>query len=186
MKRALAAVLVALLLVGCGDADGNMRRAMGIREKLLKSKGCSFDAIITADYVDKLYTFTVNCSVNAGGSLSFTVAEPQSIAGITGKLDGDGGRLTFDDKALAFDTMADGMITPVSAPWVFINTLRGGYLSACGADGENLKMILDDSYKEEALQLDIWIDSHDRPVRTEILWKGRRVLSMDVKNFEYL
>lgn len=186
MRRVLAAVLVVLVLTGCGAEDANMRRAIDLREKLLKSKGCAFEAVITADYGDQLYTFTVNCSTDTDGSLSFTVAQPRSIAGITGKLDGSGGKLTFDDKALAFDTLADGMITPVSAPWVFIHTLRSGYLSACGADGENLKIIFDDSYKNEALQLDIWLNSLDLPIRTEILWNGRRVLSMDVNNFKYL
>ena len=186
MKRALAVIVAVLILAGCAGSDDEMSRAIAFREKLLKSAGCMFEATVTADYGEKLYTFTLACQTDSLGNLDFTVSEPESIAGIQGNIRVDGGHLTFDDKALAFETMADGMISPVSAPWVLINTLRSGYLSACGTDGEHLKLLLDDSYQEEALRLDVWLDSQDRPVRTEILWNGSRVLSVDVKNFEYL
>jgi len=36
-----------------------------------------------------------------------------TISGITGSLSQNGGKLTFDDKALAFDVMADGLVSPV-------------------------------------------------------------------------
>lgn len=187
MIKVFAAVFALLILfTGCGRSDDDLSRAMALREQILQSNGCSFEAVITADYGDKLYTFTMDCETDSAGNLSFTVLEPQTIAGITGGISRDGGKLTFDDKVLAFETMADGLITPVSAPWVFMHTLRSGYLSACGMDGENLKILLDDSYKEEALRLDVWVDSQDRPFRTEILWKGSRVLSLDVKNFAYV
>lgn len=186
MKRVFAALIVVLLVAGCTSIDGEMSRAIGLRDKILKSNGCAFTAVVTADYGDKLYAFTLDCKTDQAGNLTFTVVEPQSIAGIKGQISGEGGHLTFSDKALAFETMADGMISPVNAPWVFINTLRGGYLSACGTDGEYMKVLLDDSYKEEALHLEVWLDAQDNPIKTEILWKGSRVLSLDVKNFEYL
>lgn len=186
MKKVLAVMIAVLILAGCANIGDEMARAMALRERIMKSEGCTFLSVITADYGDKLYEFTLDCKTDSVGNLTFTVVEPQSIAGISGRVSSKGGHLTFDDEALAFETMADGMITPVSGPWVLMNTLRGGYLSACGTDGAYLKLMLDDSYKEEALRLDVWLDAQDRPVKTEILWKGRRVLSLDVNNFEYL
>lgn len=186
MKKVLVALIAVLFLMGCSRSGDDMSRALAIRERILKSDGSVFETIITADYGDKIFTFTMDCRTDSAGNLSFKVLEPQSIAGIEGQISHDGGKLTFDDKVLAFETMADGLITPVSAPWVLINTLRSGYLSACGMDGEFLKILLDDSYKEEALRLDVWIDAMNIPFKTEILWKGSRVLSLDVKNFKYL
>ena len=101
---------------------------MALRSRILQAQQCTFDVSITADYGDKLHQFSVFCQGDSQGNLTFTVNEPESIAGITGKISDTGGKLTFDDTALQFDTMADDTISPVSAPWIFLKTLFG-YLS---------------------------------------------------------
>ncbi len=186
MKRIFAALMIVLLISGCKNTNTEFSRAMTFREHLLKSNGCAFDVVITADYGDKIYTFTMACQTNSQGDLKFTVKDPQTIAGISGTVSQQGGHLTFDDQALAFEMLADGQITPVSAPWIFVRTLRSGYLSACGKDGDHLKISIDDSYEDNALHLDIWLNSQDIPVRGEILWQGRRVVSVEVRNLSYL
>ena len=94
--------------------------------------------------------------------------------------------MTFDDIALQFDPMTDDQITPVLSPWIFMKTLRSGYLTSAGKDGEDLRLTIDDSYEEDALTLDIWLGENQLPVRTEILYDSRRILSMDVKEFAIL
>lgn len=186
MKQGLALLILALILVGCSRNDDCMTRGIALREKLLQSAGYSFDAEITADYGDKTYEFSMHCTVDQSGKLTFRVSEPESISGISGVISGVGGQLTFDDTVLAFDLLADGEVSPVSAPWILIKTLRGGYLSSCGIEEECLRLTIDDSYEEDALQLDIWLDSQDLPDHAEILWQGRRVLSLDVDNFTFV
>lgn len=185
MKRIIAIVLM-VLMVGCSKADTALDQAITLRNRLLDGNGCSFDAVITADYGEKLYTFSLNCQADAAGNLAFTVTEPKSISGITGTISDSGGKLTFDDQALAFEMLADGQVTPVSAPWLFLKTLRSGYLNAAGRDGEHTKLIIDDSYEENPIQLDIWLDENMIPIRGEILWQGRRVVSLSVNNFQIL
>jgi len=183
MKRLVAFILLAVLLCGCAGQDGQMDRVLALRAKLLQGKGCSFDAVITADYGDQVQTFTLGCQADDKGTVSFEVCAPESIAGITGRIDAEGGKLTFDDQLLVFGLLADDQLSPVSSPWVFIKALRGGYITACGRDGDYLMASIDDSYDDDALQLDIWLDGDDVPIRAEILWKSRRFLSMEVKNF---
>lgn len=183
MKRLLAALFVLIMLTGCAENGAELSRAMALREKLLKSNGCCFDAVITADYGEKIYTFGMKCEVDASGNLSFEVTEPATISGITGTISEKGGALKFDDQVLAFETLADGQITPVSAPWLLIHTLRSGYINACGENGSGLHMQIDDSYAEDALHMDIWTEKNDLPIRCEILWQGRRIVSIDVKDF---
>ena len=175
-----------VMLTGCSGVREELDRAMTLRAKLLAAQGVSFDTVITADYGDKTYTFSASCVTDGQGKLSFTVQEPQAIAGITGTVSQTGGKLTFDDKALAFDVLADGLVSPVSGPWLLMKTLRSGYLTSCGIQGEYLRLTIDDSYADDALHLDIWLDSNDVPVRGEILWQGRRILSLEVKNFQIL
>lgn len=185
MKRVFAAVLAVLMLAGCGLENGELDRAMKLRAELLAA-GCSFDAEITADYGDKIYTFSLTCQGNSAGDVTFEVTAPESIAGITGRITDEGGFLTFDDAALAFPLLADEQISPVSGPWILLKTLRGGYVTACGTEGEGLRLSVDDSYEEDALHLDIWLDGNDLPTRAEILWDGRRIVTVAVENFRIL
>ena len=178
--------LLALLLTGCAGENEALDRTMALRANLLSASECRFDAVITADYGDKAHRFSVACVADGQGNVTFTVQEPESIAGITGSISGEGGKLTFDDTAVAFELLADGQVSPVSAPFLLIKTLRGGYVTACGSDGEQLRVSIDDSYEEDALHLDIWLGAGDLPVRAEILWSDRRILSLEVKNFEIL
>ena len=183
MKRIGAIFIILVLLAGCGAGTGEMDRAMELRARLLR-ESCSFTAQITADYGEKVYTFSLDCTGDPQGNLEFTVAQPESISGITGNITGGEGFLTFDDAALQFDTMADGQLTPVTAPWILLKTLQGGYLTSAGMDGELLRVTIDDSYEDDALQLDIWLDSENNPVRADILYGGSRILSLEVINFQ--
>lgn len=183
MKKLLGVLCVVLLFTGCGGKSQELEQAMGLRARLLASQGCSFDATITADYGDELHTFAMSCESDNRGNVSFSVTAPESIAGITGKVDGEGGKLTFDDKALHFDLMADNQITPVSGPWILMKTLLGGYITSCGMDGEYLRLAVDDSYEDDALHLDIWLNEDDKPVRGEIFFDSRRIVTLELQNF---
>lgn len=183
MKKVGVLFLFLVFLSGCSGAPKEIERGMMLRSRILQGNGCSFASEITADYGDKVHTFSMTCQADAKGNLLFCVTEPETISGITGMITDEGGKLTFDDVALQFDTMAEDQITPVTAPWIFLKTLRSGYLtSACMEEGQ-LRLTIDDSYEDDALTLDIWLDETDTPVRTEILYDGRRILSLNVSNF---
>lgn len=186
MKRTALILALIIFLTGCGVNNAELDRAMELRAKLLAAAGCSFDAEITADFGDKTYTFSVACQADEKGNVTFTVKEPETIAGITGTISGEGGKLTFDETALAFELLADGQVTPVSAGWLLVKTLRGGYVKSCGMDAEQIRLSIDDNYKDDALHLDIWLGEGDLPVRAEILYRDRRILLLKVANFRLL
>ena len=186
MKRFLGFLLVlTVLLSGC-SMENDVDRAVSLRQKLLNGNGCSFDAAITADFQDKLFSFNMQCTVDNKGTLTFAVTQPETIAGISGRISGNEGKLHFDDQVLAFDLMADGMVSPVSAPWLLIRTLQGGYIAAGGKDGDLYLIEIDDSYEQNPLRLDIWLDQDNLPVAADIIWSGTRVVSLTVDNFRFL
>lgn len=184
MKKIVIYLLLALLLCGCGAAEPGDDRAMTLRSRLQGGNGCGFDATITADYGDKTYTFAMGCAFDAHGNLSFTVKEPETIAGITGMIDGSDGNLTFDGHALSFPLLWDGQASPVSAPWIVYRTLTGGYLKTSVQEDELLHLTIDDSYQDDALQLDIWLNADSIPVRAEVVYESRRILTVLIENFQ--
>ena len=185
MKRIIPILLILVLLAGCAGARDTMDRAMALRSALL-AKGAEFDAAVAADDGDKTYSFGMHCRMEAQGKVTFSVTAPETIAGITGTVSASGGKLTFDGNALAFTLLADGQVSPVSGPWLLMKTLRSGYLTSCGMEDGCLRIAIDDSYEDDALHLDVWLDESDCPKRGEILWKGRRILTVEIENFVFL
>ena len=129
MKKGLALVCLVFFLTGC-SAESELEQGMAFRDSLLSGKGCSFEASITADYGDELYVFTMDCKGDNLGNVEFRVIAPETISGITGTISEAGGALTFDDTALHFDLMAEDTLSPVSARWIFLKTLRSGYIGS--------------------------------------------------------
>lgn len=186
LKRVGIVLLVCLLLAGCGDLSSELEKGMKLRSKLLQAEKVTFDADISADYGDKLHLFSMACTTDREGNLSFMVTAPESISGITGKISNGSGKLTFEDTALHFELLTDDQLSPVSAPWILMKTLRSGYLRAAGTEEDRIRLTIDDSYEEDALQLDIWLDEMELPQQAEILYDGKNILSLRVKNFEIL
>ena len=169
-------------MTGCGGETRELDRCMALRERLLVS-GCTFRCKVTADFGDGVFSFLMDCKADSKGSLSFTVADPEEISGISGVIHAGKGKLEYQDVVLAFPLLADGELSPVSVPWVLVSALRGGYMVSCGKDGQNLLLTVHDSFEEDALELDVWFDEKDLPVKAEILWQGRRAVSIEVENF---
>jgi len=185
MKRVAMLLILLCVLTGCDASSKNLERGLVLRDRLLSSR-CAFSVNITADYGDSVHIFSMDCQADENGDMLFTVTEPDTISGITGTISKDGGKLTFDEALLQFDLLTDDLISPVSAPWILIKTLRGGYIRSAGMEDEMLRLTIDDSYEEDALMLDIWLDSENNPVRGEILCDGRRILTLDVSGFVFL
>ena len=178
MKKLLAFVL-ALMLTGCGlSGDPGL-----VLRQQLQANPCAFQAEITADYGDSLCVFTMDCQGDDQGNITFSVSSPESIQGITGTIRGGKGALTFEDTALSFPLLADGQLSPVSAPWLLLRVLRSGDLLSQGKDGSFTRLTIRDGYREEDLLADVWLDETGTPVRAEFLHKGRKILSVRLLSF---
>lgn len=186
MKKAALLLAAALVLTGCGGENREMEEALSLRDSLLSGNGCAFSVNLTADYGDVLYEFSMDCEADSLGNVEFSVTGPETIAGITGTMSETGGKLTFDNTALQFDLMAEDTLSPVSAPWLFVKTLRSGCITSVGYEDNMLRLSIDDSYRDDALRLDIWVNRDRIPVRAEVLQEGTRILTMSVTDFRIL
>jgi len=186
LKQCVLWLLILLLLSGCSQKTKELETALALRSNILQSQECSFETNITADYGDYISSFVMNCTGDSNGNLIFAVTEPTSISGISGSITGEGGQLLFEDTALHFPLLADEQLSPVSGPWFFLKSLRGGYItSACTEDG-SVYLSIDDSYETDSLRLDIKMNELNLPVHADILYNGRRIMTLDVRNFSIL
>ena len=181
MKKWAISLIMLLFLVGCSAAT-ELERGMALRGSLLKAQEVAWDAEVTARYEDRSYTFGLNCRFDGQGNMAFTVTAPETISGIQGTVSQAGGNLRFEDTALYFELLTDDQISPITAPWILMKTLRGGYITSGCEENGLLRLSIDDSYEEDALKLDVWCSEDNLPIRGEILYDGLRILSMEVKN----
>ena len=184
MKRLSILLALMVFLSGCAGENGEMGDALSLRSKLL-STGCSFRCRITADYIDTVEIFTLECEQSGTEPMHFRVAEPESIRDITGQVENGEAALTFDDTILAFPLMADDRLSPVSAPYLLIKALRDGYITACTREGDGLHLSINDTYADNALTLEVWTDAEGNVLAGEIGWQGRRIVSMEVEGFTF-
>lgn len=185
MKKC-AVLFLLLALTGCSGPSDPMEAGIRLRSRLQQAAVCSFEADIAADYGDEVHSFSLSCTADSKGEVTFAVTKPDTISGITGKLSSEGGMLTFTDTAVHFPLLAEEQLSPVSAPWILMRTLRGGNMvSACEEEG-GILLSVDDSYEEDALRLDILLNGDGFPELADILYDGRKILSVSVENFEIL
>ena len=186
MRRLAMLLLMICLISGCGNTDTAMDRSIALRQSVLGAAGCSFLMDISADYGEHLMSFTLVCTSDTQGNIRFTVSHPESISGVSGILASEGGKLTFDDTVLCFDFLAEDRLSPICAPWLLMRTLRSGYIRSAGTEGNLLRITVDDSYEEDALQLDLWVDDNNIPLQAEVLHEGQNILSLQIRNFQIL
>ena len=158
-----------------------MEEALALRSRCLAGT-VSFEAEIRADYITNIESFRLDCAFDETGRMSFTVTDPDDIGGIQGTVTGTEGTVTFDDVVLGYPLLAEGRISPLAAPWVLVKALREGCIIAVGREGESLHLTVDDSYADNALTVDIWLEE-GKVEEAEIAWEGRRCVTMTVEDF---
>jgi len=184
LKKLLFVLPLVLMLAACGS--DNTVRARSLREKLLTEKGCAFSVAVTADYTTEQYDFSMDCTWSREAGVVFTVTSPETVSGITGTLAENGGELTFDDKVLAFQYMADGQISPVQVPYVIMHTLTGGYFKTCTVGSGKYCLDADCTYRENSIAMSLWLSEDSIPQNGELFWEGNRIVSFTVEGFRFL
>lgn len=185
MYRFLSIVLTVVVLFGCSQQNDQMDKVLILRNSIVNSNGCAFDVTITADYLDSYHTFGMRCISDEIGNVTFEIIEPNSISGITGIVTSEDGKLTFDDQVLLFPTIAEDLLTPVSAPWFFLKSLKSGYIRGCGMDSGLTLLQIDDSYSDNVIKMNVQIID-GVPIFAEIIWQDRCIVTMEVREFHIL
>ena len=167
LRKKLTALLLALpaLLCACAGKPAKQdlaQPALDFRQALLEN-GCSFEAEITADFEDYVYSFTLSCEEDSDGSMQMRILAPDTLAGITAQIEGERAKLVFGD-------------TEVAQAW------RSGYMQFSGTEDGALHVTYLCGYGEDEIRVDTWF-SDGAPVRADLSCDGHTTVQIDVTDF---
>ncbi len=161
-----------------------MEQAITFRGKLISGDGCSFRAQITADYGQEVQHFTLACDADMEGMVSFCVVEPDTIEGITGKMEGEKGTVTYDGLQLAFPLMVYDQISPVAAPALTVACWMKEFILSAGISEDIYRV----SYEKKINGKDLLIDTYfenDIPISAELCYNGYRIVNINITDFSF-
>jgi len=184
-KKFLFPMLLLLVVSGCQKQSSPTQKALDFRTALMEAGGCSYTAVIGADYGERAYSFSVACTYDTDGTAKMTVLQPEEIAGITAAVSGDGAVVEFQDVALDFGVMADGTVSPMEVCHLLGRCWTGAYIASAGSDGDLERISYLHGYEAEELAVDTWLNAEGAPVYAEVMFENVRCLSVQLTEFRF-
>lgn len=182
------AIALCLVLTGCGrdKPHRQMQDALEFRTEIMAAQTCTFLADVSADYGDRVYTFSLECTYTPGGDGFLTVAAPESIAGISAHVSDDGAKVEFDGAILEFGQTANDRGAPLALPWILGSAWTEGYIESAGRDGDAVLVTCLLGYGEEQLTVETWLASEGIPLHCDVICDGRRFLAVTIRDFSLI
>lgn len=185
-KGVLMTLSLVLLLSGCGFGEAKPdQEALKLRETYQNLASFQAQAEVTADYGDRAYQYTVQCSGNAEAG-SLTVIAPESIAGAGTAWSEGETALDYEGIRLETGQLSPDGLSPADALPAILSACASGAVTESGwTEGEqrSLYLLLQNSDVRES-QIAVWADPETWALRqAEIRWEEQRVISFMFTDF---
>ena len=163
-----------------------MQHAVTFRTELLAAGGCSFSAALTVDYDESVSKFCLDCTHTCADGVLMCLTQPQTLQGITARMDESGGSVIFDDTQIALADLADGNLAPMAVPYLLTKCWSESYISLSGSDDAYIRVTYLDGYDEKQLSIDTWFDeTTGSPVYAEVSCDGKVLVRTEIMNFSF-
>ncbi len=182
MSRILSLILLLSLLTGCKGEESLLAQAIAFRGELISRGGCSFSAKITADYGEEVQQFSLQCEADENGQVYFCVAEPETLEGISGIMEGKNGLITYDGLQLAFPLLAYDQVSPVSATAFTVDCWLKEYILSAGMSDGIYRVSYEKKIHGNELLIDTYFEK-DIPISAELCYNGYRIIKIEIRNF---
>lgn len=129
-------MMTLLLAPGCsGGAKGTTAEqlALEIRGDYLAAREISAQAVLTADYGQRVYEYTMDIHLDPEVT-TLTITAPEHAAGICARLEQELGTLTYQELSVETGPLDPQGLTPVCAVPALIEAARSGYITACSLE----------------------------------------------------
>ncbi|HHT16422.1 MAG TPA: outer membrane lipoprotein-sorting protein [Papillibacter sp.] len=182
MKQAIAlALMIALLLPlsACRISDrGAENLSRSVREQVKNANSISLSVDIRADYVDRVYDFSLSFAGD-GASGEVTITAPESIAGLKAHTSESGTRLEYDGVFLDTGPLTWDGLSPADAVPLLLDQWREGYISNTSYEKlEDVDTFVIATDVSDSITQRTWFDKKSLlPLRAELSENGRLVLT---------
>lgn len=175
-------MMLLFLLCACGRKETDPLQApMDFRGTLLAQGGCHFVAEACAETGDRAWELTLDCVLDAEGSGTVTVLAPETIAGVTARIEGTDGSLSYDTLVLGLGTLSDSELAPAAAPGRLVRAWARDWISSAGAEDGSLLVC----YGGQAMEVRTRFGADGTPVQAELLQNGKTCFTAELQNFEW-
>ena len=194
-KLLLCVPMISLLLAACGggvQGSEAEQLALLVRGEYLAMTSCSMEASITADYGQRVYQYELTAR-GEGEEMTLTLTAPETVAGVTARLDGGTGLLEYDGVSVETGPLDGDGLTPMSALPALLEAARSGYIRACSLEDQEdgSRLLRMDCGQAEGqpgtgTETSLWFDPGTYAlVRGEVAVEGFRVILCECSNFTF-
>lgn len=181
--------MMLLLLTGCGGGQegetGAETLAVAIRGEYMAMTGYSLQAQVNADYGQRVYDFTLSVTSD-GEETTVVIREPEMLAGVTARMDGDEGILEYEDLSLETGFLDGESLSPVSALPTLVEAARTQYIDRCTLADGVLEVHCADPEQDSGTgqEVTLYFDAQTHALTGgEISQDGRRVIACKITEF---
>ena len=196
-KTVFCVLMMTLLLAGCGGEKNKEisaeERAVQLRTQYLAASECAGTAVVTADYGERVYGFTLDFSWMREGDTVLTVTAPEELAGLSATVGSGGSRLEFQGLSLGTGDLTGEGLTPLEFLPAVMTDIDSGFMAECSfetqEDRETLRVLFRDPEEEaqEGLERVLWFDRDTGALlRAELSYRGELVIRSDFVAFELM
>lgn len=194
-KTVFCVLMMTLLLAGCGTERGKdytaEELALQMRTKYLAASGCEGTAVVSADYGERVYGFTLDFSWAREGDTVLTVTAPEELEGLRATVGQGESRLEFQGVSLGTGDLTGEGLTPLEYLPAVMANIDSGFMAECSfetqEDRETLRVLFRDPEEgpQEGLECVLWLDRDTCVLlRAEFSYRGSMVIRSDFTAFE--
>lgn len=177
-----------LLLTACGGSQTPVSETsvQEMRKIYQSMDGVTAKAEITADYGERVYTYSVSVegTVSAG---TMTVLAPENIANTVLQWSDGQTALSYEEVTLETGAITDSGLSPADAMPTILAACRGGNLVECCLEGEEDSLLyaeLENPTDEEGT-VSCWFSRENYALlKAELAENGTRVITLNFTEFE--
>ena len=179
------ALMISLLLSGCGGAGGAEQKIEKQRDTLASSELMSFTADVTASLGDEVFQCTLSCAA-ADDEITVEVVEPALIAGVKARVRDGEAEVEYENVRLSVGSAGMEGLHPISAMPLLCKALRVGHVIRAWLEkADSGELIAAEIFADETYGLTVWFDKSTlTPVHAELTEDGAVVIPCEFTDFK--
>lgn len=183
-KRAvLPALMITLLLAGCGGGTATEEQLEARRETYAAAEEIAFTAEVTAFLGDEVFSCTLACAATPE-EISAEVTAPELVSGVKAVVRDGETQIRYEGVQLSVGSGMDAL-GPFSAVPILFRALRAGHvIRAWTEPGDGGVLVAAELYADDDYALTMWFEERTlTPVHASLSLDGAELARCEIRDF---